>query len=218
MLKNAKYATALGLAAIVLAGSLANGQNSIEGTARNAAKVRKGFAIAPVPLDMTGKNPDLVGLGSYIVNTGGCNDCHASAVTTIYAAGGNPFFGQPKKIEPVGYLGGGRDFGPFATLEHLYSRNLTPDKTGLAVGGRSFTSFVDKMRNGTTTSHPNCSAGVTTNCLPPPFKGGVLQIMPWPQFQDLDDYDLLAIYQYLSAIPCVAGPADKEDPLHNECK
>jgi hypothetical protein len=38
--------------------------------------VQQGFAIAPVPLDLTGKSPGFVGLGSYIVNTSGCNDCH----------------------------------------------------------------------------------------------------------------------------------------------
>jgi hypothetical protein len=214
-----KYIAIVALAGIVLAGSIAQGQNSIEGTARNAAKIRKGFAISPVALNLTGKNPDLVGLGSYLVNTGGCNDCHSSSNQATYAGGGSPFFGQPKKVNPVGFMGGGQDFGPFVTLTHLYTRNLTPDKSGLALGGASFTQFVDIMRNGTDNFklHPNCSASVTTNCLPPPFDGSKLQIMPWPQFQDLDDYDLLAIYQYLSAIPCVAGPADKKDPLHHEC-
>ena len=28
--------------------------------------------------------------------------------------------------------------------------------------------------------------------------------MPWPNFQDLTDYDIRAIYEYLSAIPCIA--------------
>jgi len=216
-----KLAIVAALVAVALTATLANGQNSIEGSARSASKVRKGFAIAPVPLNLTGKNPDLVGYGSYLVNAAaGCADCHSSDATTVYAPGGNPSFGQPKKLNPTGYLGGGRDFGPYVSLAHLYSRNLTPDKTGLAVGGMSFNDFLNAVRNGADDDHlhPSCSPSVTTNCLPPPFNGDLLQIMPWPLYQDLDDYDLLAIYQYLSAIPCVAGPADKNNPLHHECQ
>ena len=41
-----------------------------------ASEIRKGFAIAPVPLNLEGKNRALVGLGSYIVNAqGDCNGC-----------------------------------------------------------------------------------------------------------------------------------------------
>jgi hypothetical protein len=29
----------------------------------------------------------------------------------------------------------------------------------------------------------------------------LLQVMPWPVFQDLNDRDLRAIYEYLRAIP-----------------
>ena len=59
---------------------------------------------------------------------------------------------------------------------------------------------------------------ITTNCLPPPFKGAVLQVMPWGAYQELDDYDLQAIYTYLSAIPCVSGSTDKTNLLYHECK
>lgn len=64
--------------------------------------------------------------------------------------------------------------------------------------------------------HPSCSATVTTNCLPPPFDGDLLQIMPWPIYHHMTDHDLRAIYEYLRAIPCVAGP-DAPSPLHNDC-
>ena len=216
-----KIVVVAALALAGLAATLANGQGSIEESGRNAAKVRKGFAIAPVPLNLDGKNPNLVGLGSYIVNAqGGCADCHTSSNAETFAGGGNPYFSQPKKVNPANYLGGGNDFGPFVTLPHLYSRNLTPDKTGLPVAGMSFNDFLNVMRTGADVDHlhPNCSPKLTTNCLPPPFNGDLLQVMPWPIYQEMDDYDLLAIYQYLSAIPCVAGPADKTNPLHNECK
>jgi hypothetical protein len=67
--------------------------------------------------------------------------------------------------------------------------------------------------------HPTCAPGATdtTHCVPFPFNGALLQIMPWPPFQDLSDHDLRAIYEYLKAIPCIAGPADPSNPLHNDC-
>jgi hypothetical protein len=42
--------------------------------------------------------------------------------------------------------------------------------------------------------------------LQPPFNGDLLQVMPWPIFQDMTDHDLRAIYEYLKAIPCNPGP------------
>ena len=70
----------------------------------------KGFAIAPVKLDLKGKNSALVGLGSYIVNAhGGCNDCHTSPP---YAEGGDPFQGEPEQINQAAYLAGGTRVRP----------------------------------------------------------------------------------------------------------
>ena len=43
--------------------------------AAEAARVVQGYTIAPVPLNLRGRNPVLEGLGSYLVNAvGGCND------------------------------------------------------------------------------------------------------------------------------------------------
>lgn len=191
---------------------------------RNESKVNKGFQIAPVPLNLAGKNPELVGLGSYIVNAQiPCNDCHSAGPPTQFSTGGNPFMGQPTVVNPKTYLGGGRDFGPYPPnapkqLIHLFSRNLTPDKTGLPEGGRSFSDFLQIMRTGADLDHlhPNCVTG-QTDCLPAPFKGDLLQIMPWPNFQYMTEHDLRAIYEYLRAIPCIEGPADPTNPLHNDC-
>jgi hypothetical protein len=200
---------------------------------RNESKVRKGFQIAPVHLNLAGKNQELVGLGSYIVNAQiPCNDCHDAGPPTQFAKGGNPFMGQPTMINAATYLGGGRDFGAYPTPTsplHIISRNLTPDKTGLPEGGRSFNEFLRIMRTGADLDglHPNCSATLTTNCLTPLFKGELLQIMPWEQFQNMTEHDLRAIYEYLSAIPCIEGPAMASDlppaaqyafpALHNDC-
>ena len=46
-------------------------------------RVRVGFEIAPVPLDVRGKDRALVGLGSYFVNAvASCNDCHTQSATS----------------------------------------------------------------------------------------------------------------------------------------
>jgi hypothetical protein len=35
--------------------------------------------------------------------------------------------------------------------------------------------------------------------------------MPWPVFNNMSTQDLFAIYIYLSAIPCITGPATPAD-------
>src|SRR5262249_13977444 len=104
------------------------------------SRIKRGFELAPVPLHLLGKNRALVGLGSYIVNAqGGCNDCHTHP---SYAQGGDPFQGQPTRINAAEYLAGGRQFGPFIT-----SRNLTPDSAGLPAG-LTFDQFRNVLHTG----------------------------------------------------------------------
>jgi hypothetical protein len=199
-----------------------------EASESSESKVQEGLDIAPVPLNLDGKNRELVGLGSYIVNgNADCNACHTAAPApgtpaayAQYLPGGNPYLGEQKIINPATYLGGGRDFGALVpNTPHIVSRNLTPDKTGLPVGGDSFSTFAETMRTGLDPDHlhPTCSATVTTNCIPPPYNGELLQIMPWPLFHNLTDHDLRAIYEYLSAIPCISGPP-APSTLHHDCE
>jgi hypothetical protein len=65
-------------------------------------------------------------------------------------------------------------------------------------------------------AHPPCAATVAENCLPPPFNGDLMQIMPWPEYQDIPEVEVRAMYEYLSAIPCIAGPP-APSILHNDC-
>ncbi len=173
------------------------------------AKVLKGLQIAPVPLNMVGLDPVLVGYGSYLVNAvGGCNDCHQGNPQQQWANGSNPYFGQPAKLNPSVY---GRDFGQFpssaANFPHIISRNITPDSTGLPAGGMSLSQFTQVLRTGVDFDkmHPNCTGAPDGTCLPAPFVGTLLQIMPWPEFANMTDRDILAIYTYLSAVPCLEG-------------
>jgi hypothetical protein len=210
------------LAVVVLAGISIRSPRVYANDDDNESKIQVGFRIAPVPLNLDGKNHALVGLGSYIVNAqSGCNGCHSTGPATEFVPGGNPYFGQPAKVNPATYLGGGRDFGPFpgpGPFPHIISRNLTPDTTGLPVGGHTFSEFVQIIRTGVDMDnlHPTCTGAPDGNCLPAPFDGALLQIMPWPIYHNMTNHDLRAIYEYLSAIPCVAGePAPS--PRHNDC-
>lgn len=177
-----------------------------------ASKIQIGFAIAPVHLNLHGKNRSLVGLGSYIVNAqGDCNGCHSAGPDSEFLFGGIPYFGQrPTQINPAVYLGGGNDFGtldPAGLSAHIITRNLTPDKTGLPEGGATFDEFVQMIRHGKDLDHwhPTCTGALGPHCVPPPFDGSLLQIMPWPIYANMTDHDLRATYEYLSAIPCLEG-------------
>ena len=206
---------------LVTAGSLRVRADENDGSSEES-KIRQGFAIAPVPLNLKGKNRELVGLGSYIVNAvGDCNGCHTLSPDVEYKFPGIPYFGQrPTKVNPDFYLGGGQDFGSLVPgSADIISRNLTPDHTGRPEGGHTFEEFRKIIRTGVDMDglHPTCPTGtVNTNCIPAPFDGKLLQIMPWPTYQNMTDHDLRAIYEYLSAVPCIAGPP-APDPRHNDC-
>jgi hypothetical protein len=209
----------LGLACVALVVSLvpARHAQAAPGGSNGDSKIQIGFAAVPslVHLNMKGKNPALVGLGSYYVNvTSDCNGCHSNGPQTEYVS--NPYFGAKEEVNPATYLGGGRNFGPLIPGSYpIISRNLTPDKSGLPEGGSTFDDFVQHMRTGIDDDHlhPTCAPGVVApNCIPAPFNGNLLQIMPWPNYKHLSDHDLRAIYEYLRAVPCIHGNYPGEDP------
>lgn len=145
----------------------------------DGSQIKRGYDIVPpgVALNLDGKNRALVGLGSYLVNSSGCIDCHSHP---SYAPGGDPFQGQPEIVNAQQYLSGGRMFGPF-----IKAPNLTPDFAGKPAG-LTLKQFLVTLRTG---HNPNDSPGQ------------VLQVMPWPAFGKKTDRDLSAIYEYLRAIP-----------------
>jgi hypothetical protein len=174
---------------------------------------------------MANKDPDMVGLGSYLVNVSGdCNACHTANPATRYLPSGNPYQRPPPdgpflgtKLENTAtYLGGGRDFGSVSSpggAVHIISRNLTPDSTGVPEGGNTLAEFIQIMRTGIDLdhAHPNCPTN-TPHCLLPPLNGDLLQVMPWPNFQGMTDRQLTAIYIFLSALPCIeGGPGEPPD-------
>jgi hypothetical protein len=244
-------ATASTFGAIVLVGTMlvSSPQMRADNNQGNddESRIQQGFAIAPVPLNLAGKNHDLVGLGSYIVNAqADCNGCHTAGQfpNFNYASGGNPYFNQKQVVDPTVYLSGGQFFGfagtptgPFGySGPPIISRNLTPDKNGRPEGGHTLSDFKQILRHGTDFDHihPTCTpdqltaieGGATPVCIPTspdnPVDGDLLQVMPWPTFSLMSDHDIEAIYEYLSAIPCIdnttiPGPPGAPDELRNDC-
>lgn len=219
--------TVTGCAGIVFAGTLISAPRlnaDDDRSSRDEARIEQGLQIAPVPLTYARHNRKLVGLGSYIVNAvSECNGCHSAGPATEFANGHNPFFGQPEQVNRATYLGGGRDFGPISAPPSpaIVSRNLTPDRSGLPEGGATFAEFYESIKHGVDHDHihPNCTATITTNCFPhgpglPPFDGTLLQIMPWPAYREWTDRDLLAVYEYLKAIPCVQSATEAAAGVH----
>ncbi|WP_216673661.1 cytochrome C, partial [Pyxidicoccus fallax] len=143
--------------------------------AEERERVERGLELSPVPVDLEGLDRDLVGLGSYIVNAqGGCHDCHTNPP---FEPGGNPFRGEPERINTAHFLAGGVPFGP-----KVVSANLTPDAEGLP-GGNTWEEFLELMRTGREEN------------------GDILQVMPWNVYGKMRERELRAIYEYLRAIP-----------------
>jgi hypothetical protein len=73
-----KFGATAGLSAclgLLLAGAVqgdeGSGKNKGDDQKDNANEIALGYRISPVPLNLIGKNRELVGLGSYIVNAQG---------------------------------------------------------------------------------------------------------------------------------------------------
>lgn len=164
------------LAALIFMAGVFTVAHSEEESNDESNQIRIGLAIAPTRLNLHGKDIRKVGLGSYIVNAqSACADCHSCPT---YAAGHNPYLGQPKQFNNTNYLAGGTPFGPFT------SANITPDATGKPAGLTS-EEFLHVIHTGQD----------------PDGSGRLLQVMPWPTFQDMSDDHLRAVYEYLRAIP-----------------
>src|SRR5437667_3430483 len=150
-------AAALVLAATTNGLALADDPND---TIKEAA-ILQGYAASPVPkdqLNLTGKNPYLVGLGSYLVNgVGDCAGCHTlPRFLSVGRPGSNPAAGDP--FEDSGsdqsltgqvkanhnithFLAGGRCFGA------IMARNITPDPAhGNLPAGLTEEEFIQMMR------------------------------------------------------------------------
>jgi hypothetical protein len=146
-----------------------------------------GFEIAKqqgITLDQD--NP-MEGLGSYLVNEGGCNDCHT---WPNYAPGGDPYQRQPKQVPLANYLAGGRLFA--LPNDNVCSRNISPAPGTSKPAGLTRDEFVHVLRTGCDPQSANFHDAAACD---------LLAVMPWPNIQEMRKQELHAIYAYLSVLP-----------------
>src|SRR5580700_10837603 len=133
--------------------------------------VQQGFAASPIPkdkLNLTGKNPYLVGLGSYLVNSAAdCNGCHTfprflrpggtapgtkpqgNSTGNLAGLGSNPLYGNPYLDPPEQPLNGQLQANTNADTTHGI---VTYTPTGVPIyqynhflaGGRCFGFFMSR--------------------------------------------------------------------------
>ena len=138
--------------------------------------------------------------GAYLVNLGGCNDCHSPKVFTAmgpvpdttrllsgHPAGDKlpPF--DPQMVQPGKWNLGSGDLTAWVGLWGVsYAANLTPDEpTGIGTWTEEI--FIKALRSG---KH----MGIGRPILPP---------MPWQSIGQTTDEDLKAIFAYLKSLPPV---------------
>jgi len=155
--------------------------------------------IVPATAKEAAPAADRIARGRYLVDTGGCGDCHTPL--TIGKNGPEPdatrlLSGHPEslKMPPAPKLPAGPWLAVVSATNTAWSgpwgvsftANLTPD-TGTGLGSWSAQQFADTMRTG---KH----LGVGREILPP---------MPIPAYKNFNDADLDAIFAYLQSIPVV---------------
>jgi hypothetical protein len=143
-----------------------------------------------------GSTTDPVARGLYIVNAGGCHDCHTPL--TVGANGPEPdmtraLSGHPETVPvaappnlgtgPWLWAGAATNTAFAGPWGISYAANLTPDtNTGLGIWTEDM--FIRAIRTG---KHMGTSRPIA-----PP--------MPWPAFRNYSDEDLHAIWSYLRTL------------------
>jgi len=163
------------------------------------------------------KNADMIARGKYLVTVGGCNDCHSPKVFTAIGPvpdstrllSGHPVTAALPEITQNVL---GPDKWGALTSAHFtawagpwgvsFARNLTPD-TATGIGSWTPEMFIKAMRTGK-------DMGEGRDILPP---------MPWPNFAQMTDQDLRAVFAYLrslkpieNAVPDPISPAGERLP------
>ncbi|MCL5028174.1 MAG: diheme cytochrome c-553 [Bacteroidetes bacterium] len=154
-------------------------------------------------------NDELIARGKYLVQFGGCNDCHTPKMMTAMGPvpdttkllSGHPADQPIPQIEegmtaPGKWVlsddGSTMWFGPWGAS---FTANLTPDSsTGL--GAWTLDNFINTMRTG---KH----LGTGRDLLPP---------MPWQGIASLNDEDLNAMFAYLKSIPPINNRVPNPTP------
>jgi hypothetical protein len=141
-----------------------------------------------------------VARGAYLVTAGVCDDCHTPKKWIPGKPDPVPLEGYrlaghleseklpaPPAVNQSWVAVGSQDFTAWAGPWGIsYAMNLTPDEN-TGIGSWSEATFMQAMKTG---KH----MGVSRPILPP---------MPWPNYGQLTDDDLKAIYAFLRTIPAV---------------
>ena len=144
-------------------------------------------------------NEELIKRGKYLVDFGGCNDCHTPKIYTDHGPEPNSkllLSGHPSTLPLPKFDYSSKPEGWSMTNEHAtawvgpwgvsFTANITPDKS-TGIGNWTEDIFIKTMRTG---KH----MGEGRPILPP---------MPWFSLNALSDEDLKAIFTYLQSIPPV---------------
>ncbi len=184
---------------------------------RNAAYLAGVFLIAASlfwgcsgNVSQAEKTEDPVARGAYLVNMGGCNDCHSPKIftaqgpipdTTRLLAGHTP--DDSIGAYPAGIIGPSQWGGAFSNQMTAwagpwgisYAANLTPAKI-YGMWAWNDTLFIKAMRTG---EHLGAGRAI----LPP---------MPWQSIGRLTDTDLKDIYAYLQTLKPVDNMVPQPTP------
>jgi mono/diheme cytochrome c family protein len=160
---------------------------------KQAIKQETAVPAAPTPEQMAQR-------GEYLVNLGGCYDCHApkemgpqgpQPIKALWMSGypgDRPIMQGDPKVLKQGWILFVPDLtsasGPWGVS---FSANLTPDQTG--IGNWTEENFIRALKEGKFKGIAN-----SRTLLPP---------MPWQNFASIKDEDLRAIFAYLKSIPAV---------------
>jgi mono/diheme cytochrome c family protein len=130
---------------------------------------------------------DTVAYGKYLVQAGGCVECHTQADK------------KGKLLEGLSYAGG-REFQlPWGIVR---SANITPDgPTG--IGNYTRESFISRFKAYDPALHEPASVG----------KNDFNSIMPWTMYAGMTASDLASIYAYLHTIKPIPNPVVKFTPV-----
>ncbi|HEX8616508.1 MAG TPA: c-type cytochrome [Thermoanaerobaculia bacterium] len=182
MNKRTSFATTLVIAALAITATL-----TAAATNRNAARAQQSAQAAAKAR---------VARGAYLVNIGGCNDCHTPF--KMGPRGPEPdrtrlLSGHPEGLQmppapklpngPWVWIGAGTNTAFAGPWGVSYAANLTPDRlTGTGIWTEEM--FIRTIRTGR-------HWGVARPILPP---------MPWQNVAGLTDDDLKAVFAYLRSI------------------
>jgi len=169
-------------------------------------------AVPAAAADKAGASKAQIKRGEYLVNYGGCNDCHTPKMMTPNGPQPDParlLSGHPADAQlppvPPGVVGPNPNqwaaltnadltawAGPWGTS---FAANITPD-VATGIGGSTADQFIKAMRTG---KH----LGVGRPILPP---------MPWFDLAVLNEGDLRAVFAYLKSIKPIKNQVPQPIP------